>query len=114
MFIISKCIITFPSFQKAKQNKTNKQNNNNNKNKTNQLFLLDNYLMGYLFSFDWDVVNMQFTTGLVSSYLLNSLKGKQSSSCMVISLDLTKVLFSITGFLYDLIFLGGIQQEFSK
>ena len=113
MLIISKCIITFPSFQKAKQNKTNKQNNNN-KNKTNQLFLLDNYLMGYLFSFDWDVVNMQFTRGLASSYLLNWLKGKQSSSCMVISLNLTKVLFSINGFLYDLIFLGGIQQEFSK
>ena len=45
-----------------------------------------------------DVVNMQFTRGLVSSYLLNWLKGKQSSKCMVISLDSTKVLFSINAF----------------
>ena len=42
MFIILKCVITFSSFQK-----TNKQT------KKTQVFLLDNYLMGYLFCFDW-------------------------------------------------------------
>ena len=95
MFIISKCIITFPSFQKTKQNKqTNKTIATTTKNKTHQIFILDNYLI----VLTGDVANMQFTRGLVSSYLLKWLKGKQSSSCMVISLDSTKVLFSINGF----------------
>ena len=93
MLIISKCIITFSSFQKKTKNKSKQR-----KKKNHQIFILDNYLMSYLFCFDWDVANMQFTRELVGSYLLNCLKGKQSSSCMVISLDSAKVLCSLNGF----------------
>ena len=42
---------SFLSKNKTKQDKQN--NNNNKKKKTQQIFLLDNYLMGYLFCFDW-------------------------------------------------------------
>ena len=55
MFIISKCIITFPSFQKTKQNKQIKQQQQQQQQqqKKHQIFILDSYLMGYLFRFDW-------------------------------------------------------------
>ena len=50
------------------------------------------------FALTGDSFKMQFTRGLVSLYFLNWLQGKQSTSCMVISLDLTKILFGVNGF----------------
>ena len=80
------CIYFFQNIHRLKMHNNNFFLTIKNK-KSHQIFLSDNYWVGIFFVLTGDVVNMQFTRRLVSSYLLNWFRGKQSSIFMVISLD---------------------------